>query len=54
MGIAYVGHILLIQLLLPLLKQSAPSRVVFVSGSAEASAELDWDDIGYGCFFGAL
>lgn len=45
-GTAYVGHVLLVELLLPLLKQSAPSRVVFVLGSSESSASLDWEDLG--------
>ena len=45
-GTAYFGHVLLIELLLPALKRGAPSRVVFVSGSLESSARLDWADLG--------
>jgi hypothetical protein len=46
-GTGYVGHCLLTELLLEVLKASAPSRIVVVTGSAEKAAVLDWDDIGY-------
>ncbi len=45
-GATYIGHVLLIELLLPVLKQGAPARIVFMSGSLESSAQLDWDDLG--------
>lgn len=45
-GCAYFGHALLVELLLPKLKASAPARIVWMSGALEAQAKLDWDDLG--------
>jgi retinol dehydrogenase-12 len=44
-GVNHVGHFLLTDLLLPLLKASAPSRVVVVSSNMHSSAKLDFDDL---------
>jgi retinol dehydrogenase 14 len=41
----YVGHFLLTQLLLPLLKASAPSRIVNVSSMAHRQGTLDFDNL---------
>jgi retinol dehydrogenase-14 len=41
----YVGHFLLTQLLLPLLKASAPSRIVNVSSVAHWQGTLDFDNL---------
>ncbi len=45
-GSAYFGHALLVELLLPALRASAPARIVWMSGALEAQAKLDWDDLG--------
>lgn len=44
-GVKHFGHFLLVQLLADNLRESAPARVVFVSGSAEKGAVIDWDDL---------
>lgn len=44
-GVNHVGHFLLTELLLPLLKTSAPSRIVVVSSNLHSSATLDFDDL---------
>jgi retinol dehydrogenase-14 len=41
----YVGHFLLTQLLLPLLKASAPSRIVNVSSMGHRQGTLDFDNL---------
>jgi len=41
----YVGHFLLTQLLLPLLKASAPARIVNVSSMAHRQGTLDFDNL---------
>ena len=41
----YVGHFLLTQLLLPLLKASTPSRIVNVSSMAHWQGTLDFDNL---------
>lgn len=45
-GVGYIGHFLLTQLLLDKLKDSAPARIVWVTASAKIKASLDWDDLG--------
>ena len=44
-GVNHVGHFLLTDLLLPLLKASAPSRIVVVSSNLYSSGKFDFDDI---------
>ena len=51
-GVNHIGHVLLTELLLDRLKQSAPSRVVCVSSVAHAGmagkeAKIDFDDINF-------
>jgi NAD(P)-dependent dehydrogenase (short-subunit alcohol dehydrogenase family) len=44
-GTNHLGHFLLTQELLPLLKQSAPSRVVNLSSKLHYRGHMDWDDL---------
>jgi retinol dehydrogenase-14 len=40
-----LGHALLTELLIPRLKESAPSRILMISGNAHRRARLSWDDL---------
>ena len=44
-GVNHVGHFLLTELLLPLLKTAAPSRIVVVSSNLHSSGKIDFDDL---------
>lgn len=44
-GTNHIGHFLLTNLLLDLLKRSAPSRIVIVSSMAYKMGKIHWDDI---------
>ncbi len=44
-GVNHVGHFMLTELLLPLLKTWAPSRIVVVSSNMHASGRIDFDDL---------
>ncbi|XP_078001174.1 retinol dehydrogenase 13-like [Glandiceps talaboti] len=44
-GVNHLGHFLLTNLLLDVLKESAPSRVVTVSSTAHVKGEIQFDDI---------
>jgi NAD(P)-dependent dehydrogenase (short-subunit alcohol dehydrogenase family) len=44
-GVNHVGHFLLTELLLPVLKVSAPSRIVVVSSNMHSSGRFDFDDL---------
>ena len=51
-GISYFGHFLLTELLLDILKQTAPSRMLILSsvvhaGSPKSRPDLDFDDLNY-------
>jgi NAD(P)-dependent dehydrogenase (short-subunit alcohol dehydrogenase family) len=47
-AVNHLAHVLLTSLLLPCLRESAPSRVVVVSSEAYAGMKaLNWDDIGF-------
>lgn len=40
-----LGHALLSELLIPRLKESAPSRIVMISGNTHRRATMHWDDL---------
>ncbi|XP_076825082.1 retinol dehydrogenase 14-like isoform X1 [Clavelina lepadiformis] len=45
MGVNHIGHFLLIELLINLLKTSAPSRIIIVSSSVHKLGEMKWADM---------
>ncbi|CAH8874603.1 unnamed protein product [Trichobilharzia szidati] len=45
MGVNYLGHFLLTELLLPLLKKSAPSRIIILSSVVHYAARLNKPDL---------
>jgi NAD(P)-dependent dehydrogenase (short-subunit alcohol dehydrogenase family) len=44
LGTYHFGHAYLVELLLPKLQESKPSRVVFTTSGGEAYGEIHWDD----------
>jgi len=46
-GTHFFGHAYLTSLLLPTLKKSTPSRVVWTTSAAETSGDVDWDNLPY-------
>lgn len=44
-GTHFFGHAYLTSLLLPSLKKSTPSRVVWTTSAAETSGDVDWDNL---------
>ncbi|XP_076815414.1 retinol dehydrogenase 14-like isoform X2 [Clavelina lepadiformis] len=45
LGTNHIGHFLLTELLLDLLKKSAPSRIVIVSSSGYKRGKMDWNNM---------
>ena len=46
-GTHFFGHAYLTSLLLPKLKKSSPSRIVWTTSAAETSGDVDWDNLEY-------
>ncbi len=51
-GVHHLGHFLLTNLLLDLLKSSAPSRVVVLSSDSHEGCKMNWDDLNFEKNFG--
>ena len=45
LGVNFFGPLYLTKLLLPVIKASAPSRIVWESSPAQTLADPNWDDI---------
>jgi len=45
LGVNHIGHFLLTNLLLDLVKKSAPSRIVILSSSGHKAGVMEWDDL---------
>lgn len=50
-GTHFFGHAYLSSLLLPVLKESTPSRIVWTTSAAEAAGQVDWDNLAYAPHF---
>ena len=46
-GTHFFGHAYLTSLLLPTLKNSTPSRIVWTTSAAEAAGDVDWNNLAY-------
>lgn len=46
-GTHFFGHAYLTSLLLPTMKDCAPSRIVWTTSAAEAAGDVDWNNLAY-------